>query len=171
MPIADGYNTDQPKRERGWTCWHHLFNPRQLLLHGLIASKLPDECPAGLIRLGNLADFNSKLTRFPATQESINNTFSNQALNTVYNYPCRASETARGAFLLKARHPRLAGLEHSEVSQSDARDINYLCDIWITDPPYADAVNYHELGDFFLSWYDKNLRSSSRIGLQILEPN
>ncbi len=27
------------------------------------------------------------------------------------------------------------------------------CDLWITDPPYADAVNYHELGDFFLAWY------------------
>jgi putative DNA methylase len=26
-----------------------------------------------------------------------------------------------------------------------------------TDPPYADAVNYHELGDFFLAWYDKQL--------------
>src|SRR5690606_31062842 len=28
---------------------------------------------------------------------------------------------------------------------------------WITDPPYADAVNYHELGDFFLAWYDKQI--------------
>ena len=23
---------------------------------------------------------------------------------------------------------------------------------WITDPPYADAVNYHELTEFFLAW-------------------
>src|SRR5207245_1357408 len=27
--IEPGYNTDQPIRERGWTYWHHLFNPRQ----------------------------------------------------------------------------------------------------------------------------------------------
>ena len=27
----------------------------------------------------------------------------------------------------------------------------------MTDPPYADAVNYHEVGDFFLAWYDKQL--------------
>ena len=40
---------------------------------------------------------------------------------------------------------------------SDARDIRDTCDFWITDPPYADAVNYHELGDFFLAWYDKQL--------------
>ena len=39
----------------------------------------------------------------------------------------------------------------------DARDIHETCDVWITDPPYADAVNYHELGDFFLAWYDKQL--------------
>jgi hypothetical protein len=40
---------------------------------------------------------------------------------------------------------------------SDARDISIICDLWITDPPYADAINYHELGDFFLAWYDKQL--------------
>ena len=32
------------------------------------------------------------------------------------------------------------------------------CDLWITDPPYADAINYHELGDFFLAWYESNYR-------------
>jgi hypothetical protein len=32
-----------------------------------------------------------------------------------------------------------------------------MCDLWITDPPYADAINYHELADFFLVWYDKQL--------------
>jgi putative DNA methylase len=43
------------------------------------------------------------------------------------------------------------------VSVTDARDLRETCDLWITDPPYADAVNYHELGDFFLAWYDKQL--------------
>jgi adenine-specific DNA methylase len=32
-----------------------------------------------------------------------------------------------------------------------------MCDAWITDPPYADAVNYHELSEFFLAWYEKYL--------------
>ena len=35
--IEPGYNTDQPIRERGWTHWHHLFHPRQLLVQGLLA--------------------------------------------------------------------------------------------------------------------------------------
>ena len=44
-----------------------------------------------------------------------------------------------------------------KVSCIDARDLRETCDLWITDPPYADAVNYHELADFFLAWYDKHL--------------
>ena len=39
----------------------------------------------------------------------------------------------------------------------DARQISDSQSIWITDPPYADAVNYHELGDFFLAWYEKQI--------------
>ena len=34
--IARGAKTDEPIRTRGWTHWHHLFTPRQLLIHGLI---------------------------------------------------------------------------------------------------------------------------------------
>ena len=45
----------------------------------------------------------------------------------------------------------------STIYPSDARDLRETCDLWITDPPYADAVNYHELADFFLAWYDKQL--------------
>jgi hypothetical protein len=31
-------------------------------------------------------------------------------------------------------------------------------DMWITDPLYADAINYHELSEFFLAWYEKHLQ-------------
>ena len=43
---------------------------------------------------------------------------------------------------------------HSQatVELKDARDVSTNADIWITDPPYADAVNYHELSEFFLGW-------------------
>jgi hypothetical protein len=46
---------------------------------------------------------------------------------------------------------------HGSVELRDAREVEKVCDLWITDPPYADAVNYHELADFFLAWYDKQL--------------
>ncbi|NCA69351.1 MAG: hypothetical protein EOM91_04465 [Sphingobacteriia bacterium] len=43
------------------------------------------------------------------------------------------------------------------VRIGDARDLTQTCDLWVSDPPYADAVNYHELADFFLAWCDKQL--------------
>jgi putative DNA methylase len=39
MKIESGYNTDQPIRERGWTHWNHLFNPRQLFLTSVRVKK------------------------------------------------------------------------------------------------------------------------------------
>ena len=45
------------------------------------------------------------------------------------------------------------------IGVGDARNISAENDLWITDPPYADAVNYHELTDFFLSWYEKGISS------------
>ncbi len=44
-----------------------------------------------------------------------------------------------------------------EVKTCEASASNSTSDIWITDPPYADAVNYHELSEFFLAWYEKHL--------------
>jgi hypothetical protein len=37
--IEEGYNTSQPIKERGWEYRHQLFNPRQLILIGLISEK------------------------------------------------------------------------------------------------------------------------------------
>jgi putative DNA methylase len=36
MMIEKGDETERLYRERGWTHWHHLFNPRQLLVAGLL---------------------------------------------------------------------------------------------------------------------------------------
>ena len=166
--IESGYNTDQPIRERGWTSWHHLFTPRQLLLHGLISenwntlSSTTQQRVAGLLALGRIANFDSKLCIWGTLQGGgIGGgvqTFSNQALNTLYNYQSRslASIATSGLSLGPQHTERLKGV----VDLIDARDINQECDMWVTDPPYADAVNYHELGDFFLAWQDKLLALS-----------
>lgn len=155
-----GEKTEEPIRTRGWTHWHHLFTPRQLLVHGLFAELTSKYSIAHWIRIGNLADFDSRLARYAASQDSINNTFSNQALNTLYNYPNRTMLTLGSAYHFKGSHPKIDKAETSIVQQIDARDISTTCDLWITDPPYADAVNYHELGDYFLAWYDKHLKET-----------
>jgi putative DNA methylase len=162
--IVSGYNTDQPIRERGWTHWHHLFTPRQLLVHGLLAeisgrvSKSIQERAACLLGLGRMADWNSRLSAwmFHAGNEKGNQVFYNQALNCHFNYAVRPLLKLEDTFQILSGDNQVSCFK-SKITLSDARDLRHICDFWITDPPYADAVNYHELGDFFLAWYDKQL--------------
>jgi putative DNA methylase len=161
--IMSGYNTDQPIRERGWTHWHHLFTPRQLLNLGLYKSISIKDINSKIvfcaqaIGINSATDFSAKLARWTAQGEKVNTTFSNMALNTQYNYGNRSFRMLVGNLM---NYDGLAVERFSKkckASLSDARDVNETCDLWISDPPYADAVNYHELGDFFLAWYDKQL--------------
>jgi hypothetical protein len=92
--IEPGYNTDQPIRERGWTHWHHLFNPRQLLVQGLLGKELATrsdrvEIVSCLLSLGKCLDRGSRLSAWDSLRENANPTFLNQALNTLHNYISR----------------------------------------------------------------------------------
>lgn len=162
--IRPGVETDRLARERGWTHWHHLFNPRQLLVHGLMASAAFSEQGdtqtkiACLLGIGRLANWNSRLCRWLADRanEKGSDVFSNQALNTLVTYSTRPLPKLRTAWpVLNGFVAPAAGT--GDVELCDARDISQTCDMWITDPPYADAVNYHELADFFLAWYERGL--------------
>lgn len=156
MRIEPGYNTDQPIRERGYDYWHHLFNPRQLLFLGTINSKgvgLGKAVEAGLrLMLGRFADNCSRLCVWHKNLNGVGgiaNVFLNQALNCPVQYGHRASP---GFDNIADRFPAVEGAQLT-VECLDARDTEFNADIWITDPPYADAVNYEELADFFLAWY------------------
>jgi putative DNA methylase len=161
--IEPGDKTDEPIRTRGWTHWHHLFTPRQLLIMGLLSEtseaiiKETTGRAANLLAVGRYADWNSKLCRWGtgAARESIGQTFSNQALNTLYSFANKAYRLAEGTWFLNASGEAFSAA--TQVRPCDARQVTATCDIWITDPPYADAVNYHELTEFFLAWYDKQL--------------
>ena len=162
-----GSETDRLFRERGWTYWHHLFTPRQLLIHGVVAQKLFEydrgsraAKAASLLAVSMLANWDSKLCIWNKNLAksggigAFEQTFANQALNTLFNFGSRGFDGLKGF--------RLSAFSSSQptsgtISVTDARDIDVECDMWITDPPYADAVNYHELGDFFLAWTEKRL--------------
>ncbi len=162
--IVAGYNTEQPIRERGWTYWHHLFTPRQLLTHGLLAelseglALSTQSRSACLLGLGRMADWNSRLSAwmFHAGNEKGNQVFYNQALNCHFNYSTRPLPKLEDTFKIISE-PSDESTCSSLTELTDARDLIQICDMWITDPPYADAINYHELGDFFLAWYEKQL--------------
>ena len=42
MRIEPGVETERLYRERGWTYWHHLFNPRQLMYFGSVKKALEE---------------------------------------------------------------------------------------------------------------------------------
>jgi hypothetical protein len=161
----DGDETARLYRERGWTHWHHLFTPRQLLIHGLLAElsgKLANskETKVGcLLGLGRMANWDSRLTGWSSAKgdEKGNQVFNNQALNTLANYSNRPMTKLDATWPVFAELVNCLMSEQNLVITCDARDLRQTCDLWVTDPPYADAVNYHELGDFFLAWCDKQL--------------
>lgn len=159
--IQDGEKTRELIRTRGWSHWHHLFTPRQLLMAAeysrRIAERPKDVRPALVLNLGNVINYNARLCRWHNGGNSTTEVFYNQALNTLYNY------VERGwAMLGNVANPSHANITTSAKSQSrqnDARSIAWQCEMWITDPPYADAVNYEELSEFFLAWYKPHLQS------------
>lgn len=158
--IKSGYNTDQLVRERGWQYWHQLFNPRQLLTHGLLLKLIDENAKStqeyiyGLLGLNRCTDYNSKLSMWRTAREIPANTFYNQAFNTMFNYGSRGIYLLKNSFFTEI--PKYRSNSKNSFELGDARNIEQVSDIWITDPPYADAVNYHELSEFFLAW-DKPL--------------
>ena len=42
------------------------------------------------------------------------------------------------------------------------------CPLVITDPPYADAIHYHEITEFFIAWLRKNPRLPLTTGFGIV---
>ena len=156
MKIEPGSNTDQPIRERGWTYWHHLFNPRQILFLALANDEARNaESSASMLLLGKTADWSSRLCRYGtgAARESIAQTFYNQALNTFLNYGCRSFEFAKT--YLEVDLPLVELTTSRVVENIAAAQVSTFSDIYVTDPPYADAVNYHEISEFFIAWLRK----------------
>ena len=160
--IIEGEKTTELIRNRGWTYWHHLFNPRQLLIIGFLNELIDqfaqnrEERVVGLLGLNKCVDVLSKLSRWHSGVDKAEATFYNQALNTLFNYATRTTLTLQPAWFYNLNGQSFP--HNNVVKLTDARDINNIADIWITDPPYADAVNYHELSEFFLAWDKKFLK-------------
>ena len=159
MAIEPGSETTRLRRERGWTHWHHLFNARQLLLLALMQKhwRASNATTLGWINLAKAADFNAKLCRWATAQGGglggPKGVFSNQALNTFFNYATRAWQ-GFGPSSFKLAHVPVPPVERI-VTTATANQPGRDCELWITDPPYADAVNYHEITEFFIAWLRK----------------
>jgi putative DNA methylase len=143
----------------GWRYWHHLFNARQLLLQATASKKWRQSSAPllGMLNIAKMADFSAKLCRWKPSQGGglggPVGVFSNQALNAFYNYATRAWAGFSDSSFKLVNEP--LPLEYSVRSET-ADELAQECDLWITDPPYANAVMYHEITDFFIGWLRKN---------------
>jgi adenine-specific DNA methylase len=159
MAIEPGYNTTQPIRERGWTYWHHLFDPRSILTLAITKSAMLQSKEAESLLLGfaKQLDWLNKGCYFGtgAARESISHMFSNQALNVLINYGTRSAYSCYSIWSLLSSSESTINTR-CKIASKAAGSITDESDLWITDPPYADAVNYHEITEFFIAWLRKN---------------
>jgi putative DNA methylase len=158
LRIEPGDETARLQRERGWTHWHQLFNPRQLLVGGLVNrfSNAPLK-----LSLAQILNSNSRLSRWSlgdgdGRSGGVKGTFDNQALNTLFNYGVRGSHFALDLVNLRLKsYPLHPGLS-LRVSNHGAANLAETSDLFVTDPPYGDAVKFEEILELFIAWLRKN---------------
>jgi putative DNA methylase len=130
-----GDKTEEPIRTRGWTYWHHLFNPRQLLCNGLLQSvaepfdKVTNAATA--LAISKIIDWNAKLCAWMphATNLKGDHVFINQALNPLYSYSCRPLTKLKDTWLSSSSFTPYSILGNSIVQSDDARNITYKSDL------------------------------------------
>ncbi|HMX99598.1 MAG TPA: DNA methylase, partial [Agitococcus sp.] len=135
---------------------HHLFNARQLLQLVILNN---NKISALKFLTVGITDINSRLCRWNNSASkgaggNTSNTFDNQALNTLFNYGCRSA-----ANILRYLTPSYKSFPisvNTEVNSHTASNLETENDIYITDPPYGDAVKYEEITEFFIAWLRKN---------------
>lgn len=155
MRIEPGDKTDEPIRTRGWTHWHHLFSARDILTNALIQQEIAGRPHAAMMRcmFAKTLDYSSRIASWAHQIEAVTHTFSNQALNTFYNWPSRALEYRMNPFVSDRISDQPSSFTVKSLPAANHAVYN---DIYITDPPYADAVHYHEITEFFISWLRGN---------------
>jgi hypothetical protein len=173
MTIATGEKTDEPIRTRGWTHWHHLFVARSLHYMARYqhhCAQISDPIVQGALsfNVNSLADCSSRLSRWEIGSprpdagggppgDAVKRVFYNMALNPMYVYGARSFWHLNESLSSDdfAASPLPKGIRR-EVSAHPAAAVATECEIFLTDPPYADAVAYEEITEFFIAWQRKN---------------
>lgn len=156
----------------GMVEWGDLFTARQKVL-SMLASVIRQRGERDLHRLlamicSKLADRCSSLVNWSVGVECPNQVFKSNALPMAWDF-CESNllsessgsiQETLGTLVHNAEATRIEGVRPSSPSLADAR-ISPLPDetaqIWMTDPPYYDAVPYADLSDFFFVWLKRAL--------------
>ena len=158
MKIELGDETERLYRERGWTHWHHLFNPRQLTI---LATARKHVQASTAFMFQQAVNLSSRLCGWNGAKGigrwgSVEGVFVNQALNTLWNYGCRSFDGALSSDLQLGSISSASISSAINVVNTASSDIEYQADMFITDPPYGDAVKYEEILEYFIAWLEKN---------------
>jgi len=158
MKIEPGEKTDEPIRTRGWTHWHHLFGARQLMTQSIFFASAHASSELYLDFCQSL-NLSSKICRINPTlgqggAVKFGEVFDNQAINPQLNYAVRSAYQTMRSGLLDYPSGKQSGT--LRVESADAKSAKFNVDLLITDPPYADAINYHEITEYFIAWLRKN---------------
>ncbi|MEI7671809.1 MAG: DNA methylase, partial [Deltaproteobacteria bacterium] len=109
--------------------------------------------------MGRVLNANSRLSRWDSVSGGggcVQAVFDNQALNTLFNYGCRPFANASDLLVKTVKYFLLESRKVAEIDSVAANQIQTSNDIYVTDPPYGDAVKYEEILDFFVAWLRKN---------------
>ncbi len=155
MRIEAGDKTNEPIRTRGWTYWHHLFCPRQLLVAGMVNQFADARLKFGLTQVLNASSRLSRWNQSGGGGGIVAGVFDNQALNVLMNFGCRASDYALDLLMgaIKSFPIEKTTVGVASFPAHEARECR---DVYVTDPPYGDAVKYEEILEFFIAWLRKN---------------
>jgi len=162
MAIEPGEKTDELVRTRGWTHWHHCFTPRELLTLSLWKKRATTG--ADYLVLAMLLNLSSKLCRWLTAppgkaggpRDLPSDVFYNQALNTFFNFAIRSWDFHRKTISSRTFRGDAVPPTARQVSTTPAAEVSVENDLYVTDPPYADAIRYEEITEFFIAWLRKN---------------
>ena len=111
---------------------------------------------AGKLSLAYIVNYNSRISRWDPVSGgggSVKDSLDSQYLNPLFNYGTRASVTSLDQFNLSTKNFPLNS--NCRLICGPADHVKHDADIFITDPPYGDAVKYEEILEFFISWLHK----------------
>jgi adenine-specific DNA methylase len=160
----------------GMLQWGDLFTARQKLALSTLAKLVnSSDCPPSVtgllaLTLDRVCSRSSSLClwRYHADQEKVEHIFGHQALPVVWDFaesmPLSASTASLfdGVEVVAQAVKDLTGPFQApgQAHQADARECplgDASAAMWLTDPPYYDAVPYADLSDFFLVWLHRTL--------------
>ncbi len=187
-------------RGYGFTSWHEIFTPRQLvglttfsdLIQEARSKAIANAKTAGVpnddvgidsggggataygdaiavylsAALGKASDYNSSISTWGSSRQTIRNTFGRQAIPMTWDYAeANIIGDSTGGFLsgidqvcrvLNKFTPAHSGhvLQQDAATQSISNN-----KVISTDPPYYDNIAYADLSDFFYVWMRRSLKA------------